>query len=66
MTRAVAIALYGPGNHVDKILALYERLVPEAGVIYTVEIRHAPWCRLLTQTLPCDCDPDVQAPERLG
>jgi hypothetical protein len=35
------------------------------GQVYTIGVAHDDWCDLLHDRGPCNCDPEVRAPERV-
>lgn len=50
--------------YIDALLKLYAENALPVGVC-SVTIRHDDWCDLLHGRGPCNCDPEVEPPERV-
>lgn len=53
-----------PPGYIERVLAMYASANPPVGN-HVIEICHDDWCDLLNGRGSCNCEPEVDEPERI-
>ena len=54
-----------PPKYAGAVVAKARQGKLSPGQVYTMDVRHDAWCDLLKGVGPCNCNPEVRAPERI-